>query len=474
VPWSTEFDAAVFNPDPVPRTDVVRLPLDGFPLFKMTPNAGGIHPFVLDVALVPGFTVDGRPARLVPSTDPGRVRLLPEWPALDVEFVADTVPAFGWKRMHFAPADAAPDVVDDGREIAAGSVTVRVDDDGTLSVGIGDRTFPGLAAIEDLGDRGDTYDFDPVADDPGATVTGCTVTRHRHPSGIERLEVVRTLALPAALTEARDARTSGTVDLTVRITARVAPGVPRVDLHVEVDNPAHDHRLRLRFPTGAPVTTFRAATTLDTAVRTTVPPDDARWVHPAPATFPHQGWIEANGLVVGAPGLPEAEVTPEGTIAVTVLRAVGWLAQPVLGTRPDFAGPGLVTPEAQCPDGITADLVLALDPAEARAAEAGLRAVPAGDAPVVADGVSLVGLAPVALVLSALKPAERGDGCVLRVLNPTAAPQRAEITLGFSVGAVTSVRLDETPDDGEVERTASGIAFPVGPHQLRSLRLDSA
>lgn len=472
VPWSTELDVAVFNPDPVDRTDVVRLPLDGFPLFRMTPNAGGIHPFALDAAVVPGFTVDGRPARVIASTDPGRVRLLPEFPALDVEFVAEAVPAFGWKRMHLAPGEAAPDVVDDGREIAADAVTVRVEDAGTLAVTIGARSFTGLAAIEDLGDRGDTYDFDPVADDPGVTVTDCRVTRERHPSGIARLTVERTLAVPAGLTAARDARRPDTVPVTVRLVARVAPGVPRIDLHVAIDNPAHDHRLRLRFPTGAPVTTFRAATTFDTAVRSTTPPDDARWVHRAPTTFPHQGWVEANGLVVGAPGLPEAEVTPAGDVMITVLRAVGWLAQPVLGTRPDFAGPGLETPEAQCPGGITASLSLGLDPSGARAAEAGLRAVPAGPEPVLADGVRLVTVVPDALVLSALKPAEDGDGVVLRVRNPTDETRRAEIEFGFPVGAVTSVRLDESPDDGgAVERTTAGVAFAVAPHQLRTVRI---
>ncbi len=474
VPWSTELDVAVFNPTPVTRTDVVRLPLDGFPLFRMTPNAGGIHPFALDAAVVPGFTVDGRPARVVPSADPGRVRLLPELPALDVEFVADGVPGLGCRRVHLAPGDASPDVVDDGREIAAGAVRVEVEEPGTLAVTLGDRTFTGLAAIEDLGDRGDTYDFDPVPDDPGATVTACTVTRRRHASGIERLTVVRTLAVPAGLTDARDARRGDTVPVTVHLEARVAPGVPRVDLRVEVDGPAHDHRLRLRFPTGAPVATFRAATTLDTAVRSTTPPDDSRWVHRAPTTFPHQGWIEANGLVVGAPGLPEGEVTGSGDIVVTVLRAVGWLAQPALGTRPDFAGPGLETPEAQCPDGVAAELTLTLDPAEAHAAELGLRATPAGDEPLLAAGRALVTLAPAALVLSALKPAEDGDGVVLRVGNPTDVPQRAEVALGFPVGAVTSVRLDEEPDDGDAEPTPAGIAFAVAPHRLRSLRIRPA
>ena len=153
---------------------------------------------------------------------------------------------------------------------------------------------------------------------------------------------------------------SGTV---VRVTARVAPGVERVDLHVDVENAAPDHRLRLCFPTGAPVDTFRAATTFDTAVRTTAARRRALGASRA-ATFPHQGWVEANGLTVVAPGLYEAEVTADGMIAITMVRAVGWLARIELATRPIPAGPGLPTPGGQLPGGIAADLSLRIEATE--------------------------------------------------------------------------------------------------------------
>ena len=70
-------------------------------------------------------------------------------------------------------------------------------------------------------------------------------------------------------------------------------------------------------------------------------------MHRAPATFPQQGFVSANGLTVVAPGLPEAEVTPDGVIAITLLRAVGWLARTDLRQRPQPAGPAVPTPGAQ-------------------------------------------------------------------------------------------------------------------------------
>lgn len=479
VPWDTALDLAVFNPSPVPRTDVVRVALDGFPLYDITYDNADVHPLSMAAGTVAGYEADGRPVRIVRSDDPGRVRMVEEWPALDVELVVTDVPAFGWTRLRLAPSGPHDDEVDDGDTISAGDLTVTVADDGTLTLRSGDRRMSGLAAIEDLGDRGDTYDYDHVDDDPGARLRSVAVERRRHPSGLQRLLVTRVVDVPAGLLDGRDRRSPDTVALTVGLEARVAPGVDRVDLHVEVDNPARDHRLRLLFPTGAPVGTFRAATTFDVATRTTALPDAHGWWHPPTELFPHQGWIEANGLTVGAPGLPEGEVTPDGTIAVTLLRSVGWLSHLELRRRPIPAGPALATPDAQCPHGITADLTLRLAPAGgaddaaavATADELGLRAVPAGDAPLLAAGTSLLAVEPRSVVLSALKPAEDGDGLIVRLSNPTDAAALATLTFGVPITGGVSVHLDETPDGGPLDHDDTRLTVRLGPHALRSVRV---
>jgi mannosylglycerate hydrolase len=456
VPRTTELDVAVFNPSPFARTDVVRIPLDGFPVFFMSDITQDIHPLTVAAGSVAGYTVDGAPVRVVHSDDPGRLRMLESLPALDVELVVADVPAFGYGRIRLTPGDASADAHDDGRDIAAGTVSVHADDDGTLRVRIGDRAFTGLAAIEHVADHGDAYDFDPVPDDPGDRVESVDVRRERHPSGIQRLVVTHVMR-------------SATV---VRVEARVAPGVDRVDLHGEIEHPAPDHRLRLCFPTGAPIDEFRAATTFDTAHRSTTPIDDHHWVHRAPRTFPHQGWVEANGLTVAAPGLPEAEVTPDGVIAITLLRTFGWLARFQLGTRPIPAGPALPTPDGQLAGGVSADLSLRVDATERvlLADELGLRAVPAGDAPILEPGVSLLSLEPEALVLSTVKPGDAG-ACIVRVLNPTDQTASAVVSVGVPVTRAVSLRLDESPDGGDVDLDGATVRFTVGPHALRTVAL---
>ncbi|HLK11376.1 MAG TPA: glycosyl hydrolase-related protein [Candidatus Binatia bacterium] len=475
VPWTVEQEIAVFNPAPHPRTDVVRVPLDAYPALRLPLGRPEFAPLLLAAAgSTPGFAVGGQPVRVVASDDPRRTRWLPSQAPCDLEFVAADVPAFGCRRFRVTVAEPASDAIDDGREIAAGDVRVAVSDDGTLAVRLGATEWRGLVAVEDRGDRGDTYDFDPIDGDGGAALTSVAWWRSRHPSGLARLAVTRVFAVPTALDATRERRAAETVPLAVYVEARVAPGVPRVDLDVRVENAARDHRLRLLFPTGRPVGTFHAASTFDVAERTTAPRDDSRWLHRAPTTFPHQGWVSANGLTVVAPGLPEAEVTPDGTIAVTLLRAVGWLARFDLRTRPAPVGPAMPVAGAQVPGPLAARLALlaGVDPAAAWDAEVGLRGVVAGPAPALAAGRALLALAPPALLLSALKPAERGGGIVVRVLNPTDETHTAELRSGFPVRAAHGVRLDEEPAEHAVALADGVVRFAVPPRALRSVLLE--
>jgi alpha-mannosidase len=179
--------------------------------------------------------------------------------------------------------------------------------------------------------------------------------------------------------------------------------------------------------------------------------------------------------VVAAPGLPEGELLDDGAVAVTLVRAVGWLSRYGLATRAEPAGPGVPTPGAQCPGPFQAEVSLFADgpdtPRRARATELGLRAVIGGDAPLLASGRSLLGLTPATLVLSALKPAEDGDGAVVRVLNPTDEPVDAQLSFGLPVASATVIRLDEEPADWVLVRDNDVVQIVVPPHGLRSVRV---
>jgi mannosylglycerate hydrolase len=170
--------------------------------------------------------------------------------------------------------------------------------------------------------------------------------------------------------------------------------------------------------------------------------------------------------------LPEG-VTAGGVIAITLVSAVGWLARMDLTTRPHPAGPLVPIPGARCLGALEARLALfaGVDPRAARDAELGLRAVVAGEVPLVPSGCPLLAVSPREIVVTALKPAEDGHGFVLRLLNPTEAPLTAEVSLGFAVSRVTAVRLDEVPDGGIVSFDGGAVSLVVPPHAPRSLRV---
>jgi len=295
---------------------------------------------------------------------------------------------------------------------------------------------------------------------------------------------MRRLRMPARLAEGRDARADETAPLELETRLRVAPGVPRIDLELRVENAAQDHRLRMLFPVGAAVQDFEAATTFDVARRTPGAADDTGWVQRAPATFPQQGFVHAGGLSLVAPGLPEAEVVP-GTadapdtpddgarIAVTLLRCVGSLSRHDLATRPGPAGPGSDTPGAQCPGTLRAHLCLfaGFDPAAAREAELSLSAFACGESTLAPEGSALLAVEPEGLLLSAFKPAERERALIVRVLNPSDRAQRARVMPGFAFASAESVRLDETPDGHRVTREGAELQIEVPSHALRTLRL---
>jgi len=474
-PWSSDLDLAVFNPLPHPASGIARFAIDPNPAMKFDAvdmSGAKVHPQLLDTINRPGYVDDdGVPARVVISAEPDRYRLLERSAAVDVEMVVRDVPPLGWKRVRLRRAAAVDDQVDDGREIGTGAVALRACDDGTFAVDLGGRSYGGLLGLEDTGDRGDTYDFAPA---PGGSVELREVRhyRARHTCGIEVLHVTRTLRVPRGLDKDEKRRSDELVDLVVTSEARVAPGMRHIELTVGVDNTADDHRLRLLFPSGAAVASFIAASTFDTARRAPGATAARNWVHPPPPTFPHQGWVAANGLGVAAPGLLEGEVSADGTIAITLLRAVARLARIHLDTRPIPAGPAIFTPGAQCRGHVEARLALfpAEYPEEARAAELGLRAVRAGAAPLLDANHSVLSVEPRQVVLSAFKPADRTLGAlVVRLLNPTGESLATTVRLALPYSAVESVRLDETNAESPFLREGDEVCLVLPPHSLRTL-----
>jgi alpha-mannosidase len=477
--WNGGVDLAVFNPNPSPVSGLVRWWVDADPPYAVEDGRITNPPLIREVLAADGFEVDGRPVRLITRPNERLFVWHSDQDDRGIEAVVHDLPAFGWTRLALRPAAAAPDAVDDGREIACGDLSVLVADDGTLTMRAGDRQWRGLLGLEDQGDRGDSYDFSPVGD---VLVGGrlVSVERRRHRSGIEQLIVTRSVLVPARLQEGdRSRRADELVDVAVRVVATVHPGTRGVEVAVEVDNVAEDHRLRLQFPMAGAGTVGRTQGPFHVIERPVETRPRGRWTQPPARTFPAHGFvtIPGSGLAVVAPGLLEAEVDGGGVLSLTLVRAIGWLGHDGLPER-GVVGPAMRVPDGQCSRTLKARLILlpaedeTMLPAMSQAASLGLEAVVAGASPRWPAGQPLLTLTPEPLVLTALKPSEDGRGLVARIWNPSGATVEGRLQSALPVVACASVRLDEEPDLQPVLVEGGLVRFAVAGQGVRSVLLE--
>ena len=211
-------------------------------------------------------------------------------------------------------------------------LAIDVAADGTFSVTDrrSGRTFAGLHVVEDEVDVGDLYTFCPDGPVRRADVVSSSVVRDD--------ELVRELLLEYELPR-----------IQVRTIVRLVRGSDRVEVRTSVVNEANDHRLRVHFPFAAGGEVVRAESQFAVVRRPIVTPAPrTEWAEPPAATAHMLGAVAVGPVALLTKGLPEYEPGHDG-LRLTLLRCVGVIARPPgLATRPQGAGPGVLTPEGQC------------------------------------------------------------------------------------------------------------------------------
>jgi mannosylglycerate hydrolase len=385
-----------------------------------------------------------------------------------------------------------------GVAIENASWRVEVDGHGRVALHarrLGVRIDDALRLVSE-GDRGDEYNFDPVAGGEVVERPERVRVRGLGPSGGEvGIRITATYRLPAELAASRDGRARRRVALPVELEIRLAAGLDRVDVALDLSNRARDHRLRLHV--GAPFGARRleVESAFEIAERPIAPPADA-FGSARPAEFPigagpqrtFATLVGDQGLALSAAnrGVAEVEALPGGDraeLALTILRAVGWLSRADLVLRPGPAGPLLPTPGAQVPGRHRAELSLRLhevgDPR--RIAEAhgfawpplafAVPAIGAEDGPLT-DGSRLVEVDDPQVVVSAVQPLAP-DGIELRLVNLSGAARQVRVGCGRRVRSrLEAVDLSGrgVPDAAVEGAGAGGIRVSLRPWQILTLR----
>nr|RZI34578.1 Mannosylglycerate hydrolase [Cryobacterium sp. SO1] len=418
-----------------------------------------------------------------------------------IAFTATDVPAFGWKaytaRLGGAVVARAQEV-ETGQPIVSGRFSITVNPDASVRVQDRDTgvVHDHIGRLVSTGDRGDSYNYDPPANDSAVEprVTGVRVTETPVRT---RLEITASLLLPAALTADRDSRSAECVSVPLTISIEHWRDRDQLDWAVSIDNKADDHRLRFEVPVDSTATQWTADQHWSALTRPIGPELGELPTGPAleaaSGVAPVHSWASvgtgANAVALLTRGLPEIQAYTAGgasVLAVTVLRAVGWMSRFDLRTRTTGAGPMLPVPEAQCHGVLTAHLSIIFGTrAEAGSlhlpAAAALRRVPLQAFPLrpghpAPSAQSEPGDAPqvIGALVSTWKPVDQttgGGGSVLRISNPTPQAVTASVHLPTRVGTVERARIDETVLATLPIAHGNRLTVELGPFGLETLIL---
>jgi len=291
--------------------------------------------------------------------------------------------------------------------------------------------------------------------------------------------------LPVGLKSDRKSREDKKVECPIESEVKLFSEIQRIEIKTKFDNRVCDHRLQVEFPTAIKSDYVYAESHFDVVKRSINVPDSEGWKEKAYKTAHNSGFVDINdgeyGLAVLNRGLPEYEIIPENnTIALTLLRCVGWLSRGDLEYKKGNAGPSLPTPEAQCLGEHTFSYALIPHQdswAEARISQKTkqyktkvltkqLKNQPGN----LSDKYSFIELEGEHLEISAIKKNEFEDKLLIRVYNPTDRKTTGNIKLGFDIHKVYLGKLDESYEE-ELPYN-DGVEIAIKPKEIKTIILE--
>jgi alpha-mannosidase len=377
----------------------------------------------------------------------------------------DDVPAHGLVTRPVRGASRARSqppatVTGDEASISSGTLSVHAAADG-LVLEAGGQRIEDWIRFEAEGERGDLYTGSII---PNTHVRASLRKARVTARGPLRAELIADwqLSIPARrLTNAAgEPRRIPQASLRVRTTVRLDAGASHATVLVQGINRATDARLRLVFRTNLVDAEVYADASFGPVHRTAAgSAPGGTSPERRPPTGPLHRYVTLDsaggGATVISDGLPEVECRPDGSVAVTIFRAVGELSRHDLPERPGHAGYPVTTPAAQeqgpfearlgfAPHGPRSEAIV--DEIE-QLADSVLHPLTgqtwrsAIEPPARVDGIALSGDG---LSCSAIKQSEDGEWMVLRCVNLLDRTVRGRWLLD-GIDEACLARLDETP-----------------------------
>lgn len=221
-----------------------------------------------------------------------------------------------------------------------------------------EERFSLVHEFRDVGDAGDTYNFDPIEGDTPIMSEFASLEPGLAGPLVASLVLNYSIKLPeccipvAGNSTGAFKRSKRLVTHKLRTEVFLKKGSPIVSFETSWNNNSRDHRLEVLFYAGEPIKETISENHFSVMKRVhskgkkeTLPV--SRGDESRPDRFPTQRFVIANQQLFLNKGLPEYGV--DGNyIAHTILRSVGILSRGPLRTRGGGAGPHIDTPGAQC------------------------------------------------------------------------------------------------------------------------------
>ncbi|OEF01715.1 alpha-mannosidase [Vibrio crassostreae 9ZC13] len=490
---------AMFNLSPYEREEVVNT--------TITIRAQEFSIFDENENLVEYFIQDKR------QIDPGKVdRQIVHYGNYDpfMEFdiqIKRTVPAMGFTTLHIQGNEKGAVKVAEQKDYLLENeyYRINVNDNGTLTIfdKETEQVFDQALRLEDGSDDGDEYDYSPSRQEWLLYSDEFPVETSIDHQGFQSVaNIAFRMNVPANLTE-REERTGQNGFVEAQCQVVLKQGSRRIEVRMELDNQADDHRVRVLVPTPFISETVVADNQFGCITR---PTND-----PAMAVWEEEKWKEAPvpvyqlmnfaalengkaGMAIMSNGLREFEVIASkgdenrDTFALTLFRGIGVLGKEELLLRPGRpSGIKIPTPDSQVRGKLVCEFTLcgfsgnhidanimaqARDnvtliecynkiPYNAMKLNVGEQNLPMS--------FSLLSKQQSGAVLSVLKKAEDEDALIMRVYNPAESGSVSDsISFTQAVSSWKETSMDERVREGDVASEEFG---QIAPCQAKTFQI---
>ncbi|WP_061040149.1 mannosylglycerate hydrolase [Vibrio coralliirubri] len=433
--------------------------------------------------------------------DPGKVdRQIVHYGNYDpfMEFdiqIKRTVPAMGFTTLHIQGNEKGAVKVAEQKDYLLENeyYRINVNDNGTLTIfdKETEQVFDQVLRLEDGSDDGDEYDYSPSRQDWLLYSDEFPVETSINHQGFQSVaNIAFRMNVPANLAE-REERTGQNGFVEAQCQVVLKQGSRRIEVRMELDNQADDHRVRVLVPTPFVSETVVADNQFGCITR---PTND-----PAMAVWEEEKWKEAPvpvyqlmnfaalenskaGMAIMSNGLREFEVIASqgdenrDTFALTLFRGIGVLGKEELLLRPGRpSGIKIPTPDSQVRGKLVCEFTLcgfsdnhidanimaqARDnvtqiecynkiPYNAMKLNVGEQNLPMS--------FSLLSKQKSGAVLSVLKKAEDEDALIMRVYNPAETGSVSDsISFTQAVSSWKEASMDERVREGDVATETFG------------------